>query len=68
MNTRTRYIPGKDNIISDFITRNIADLEKLKVINRSLMELSNNSDATDMLLAQRQNEDMKSVFEYFKGG
>ena len=39
MNTRIRYIPGKNNIISDFITRNIADLEKLKVINCSLVEL-----------------------------
>ena len=32
------------------------------------MELSNNSDATDMLLAQRQDEDMKSVFEYLETG
>ena len=32
------------------------------------MELSNNSDAMDMLLAQRQDEDMKSVFEYLETG
>ena len=57
-----RYIPGKDNIISDFISRNGINEEPLKILSVILDSVKFSSD--ELLAEQRNDSQVAAVLTY----
>ena len=65
VNTVVRYIPGKENILSDFVSRNIKEEEKLNVINVAFIELNMASYTKEELLEKQLNDqEINKVLKY----
>ena len=63
--TRLRYLPGNQNVVADFISRdNINDTKKLNVLRFNALELSAASYRhEDLVVAQRNDANLKQVRE-----
>ena len=65
MNTVVRYIPDKENILSDFVSRNIKEEEKSNVINVAFIELNMASyTKEDLLEKQFNDQEINKVLKY----
>ena len=60
VNTIIRYIPGKENVIGDYISRNIRAEEHLRVIVHACMNLFNH-DVDEFRVAQLNDVDIHNV-------
>ena len=65
LGTRLRYLPGNQNVVADFISRNnINDTKKLNVLRFNALELSAASYRhEDLVVAQRNDANLKQVRE-----
>ena len=63
--TRLRYLPGNQNVVADFISRNnINDTKKLNVLRFNALELSAASYRhEDLVVAQGNDANLKQVRE-----
>ena len=63
--TRLRYLPGNQNVVADFISRNnINDTKKLNVLRFNALELSAASYRhEDLVVAQRNDANLKQMRE-----
>ena len=61
-----RYIPGKDNIISDFISRNGINEEPLQILSVILDSVKFSSD--ELLAEQRNDSQIAAVLTYLTSG
>ena len=60
-----RYIPGKDNILSDFISRNFKIENKWNVIDACMLELDFVSyDKNDLIAKQLNDEEILQCMKY----
>ena len=54
MNIKIRYIKGKENVLSDYISRNIAEEKTWKILNVNAIEFNYNSG---FILQEQLNDD-----------
>ena len=63
--TKVIYIKGKDNIIADFISRNIKNVPIYDMINVHALEFhSILYDNDDILASQRNDNSIRKLFDY----
>ena len=67
INTVIRYIPGKENVLSDFISRTIKKEEVLNVVNCYSLQLDICSyDQNDLRVKQLNDPELSLVIDYFE--
>ena len=67
INTVIRYIPGKENVLSDFISRTIKKEEVLNVVNCYSSQLYLCSyDQNDLGIKQLNDPELSLVIDYFE--
>ena len=67
INTVIRYIPGKENVLSDFISRTIKKEEVLNVVNCYSLQLDLCSyDQNDLGIKQLNDPELSLVIDYFE--
>ena len=67
INTVIRYIPGKENVLSDFISRTIKKEEVLNVVNCYSLQLDLCSyDQNDLRVKQLNDPELSLVIDYFE--
>ena len=67
INTVIRYIPGKENVLSDFILRTIKKEEVLNVVNCYSLQLDLCSyDQNDLRVKQLNDPELSLVIDYFE--
>ena len=57
LNAKIFYIPGKDNIVSDFISRNLKEEKVWKVIEANVIDLEFTNYNKSELLEEQMNDD-----------
>ena len=67
LNTVIRYIPGKENVLSDFISRNISKDEELNVASFYSLQLDIASyDENDLRIKQLNDDDLAVIFDFLE--
>ena len=68
MSVRLRYLPGAENIVADFISRNINKGAKLDVIKFNVLDMTSVVfDRNDLITAQSNDSDSLKIIEIMQG-
>ena len=68
MSVRLRYLPGAENIVADFISRNINEGAKLDVIRFNVLDMTSVVfDRNDLIAAQYNDSDLLKVIKIMQG-
>ena len=68
MRVRLRYLPGVENIVADYISRNINKVAKFDVIRFNALDMiSVVFDRNDLIAAQYNDCDLLKIIEIMKG-
>ena len=67
MNVKVFYIPGKENIVSDFISRNLKEQKAWSVIDVGVVDLDlTNYDMNELLEKQLNDVEIRNVLNYLR--
>ena len=68
MSVRLRYLPGAENIVADFISRNINEGAKLDIIKFNVLDMTSVVfDRNDLITAQSNDSDSLKIIEIMQG-